>query len=64
MSEHEKTEEHVDDLDVPPSESDEVKGGLPAVQKVREAAGRMNSPASKGGHGGEIEVESFSWGSS
>jgi hypothetical protein len=60
MSEHEKAEDRVDDLDVPAAESDDVKGGLPAVQKVRDAAARMQ-PASKGGHGGEIEVESFSW---
>ena len=35
MSEHdEKGEEHVEDLDVPESESEDVKGGLlPAVQQ-------------------------------
>jgi len=34
MSEHDpKSEEHVEDLDVPESESDEVKGGLlPAIE--------------------------------
>jgi hypothetical protein len=60
MGEHEQetgVEERVDDLDVPESESQDVKGGLPAVQKVREAANRTQ--LSKGG---EIEVESFSWG--
>ena len=62
MSEHEQepgAEERIDDLDVPENESAEVKGGLPAVQKVRDAANRTQ--LSKGG---EIEVESFSWGSS
>lgn len=63
MSEHEKNEQNVDDLDVPSSESDDVKGGLPAVQKVRDAAARTQSPATKGGHAGQIDVESFSWGS-
>lgn len=64
MSEQEQgAEERVDDLDVPESESEDVKGGLlvPAVQKVREAASRTKSPATKGG---EIEVDSFSWGQS
>jgi hypothetical protein len=33
MSEHDKNEEHVEDLDVPESESEDVKGGLlPANQ--------------------------------
>ena len=62
MSEHEaKSENRVEDLDVPETESDEVKGGLllPAVQAVREAA-RRSPAASK--HGGEIEIESWSLG--
>ena len=59
--EEQRAEERVDDLDVPESESADVKGGLPAVQKVREAAGRVQS-GKAGGHGGEIEIESFSWG--
>lgn len=61
MNEHEKDEQHVDDLEVPAPESEDVKGGLPAVQKVRDASARMQ-PAGKGGQGGEIEVDSFSWG--
>jgi hypothetical protein len=46
MTEHDpKAEERVEDLDVPESESDEVKGGLlPAVHSVREAA---NDPLQK-----------------
>jgi hypothetical protein len=58
MSEHEKAD-RVEDLDVPKSESDDVKGGLPAVQKVRDAASRQQ--LSKGG---EIEIDSVSWPSS
>jgi hypothetical protein len=52
-----RTAERVEDLDVPEQESEDVKGGLPAVQAAREAAGRK--PISKGG--GEIQVESFQW---
>ena len=46
MNEHDpKAEERVEDLDVPESESEEVKGGLlPAVHSVREAA---NDPLQK-----------------
>lgn len=55
-----ESKDRVEDLDVPEQESEDLKGGLPAVQKVREAAAR---PPSKGGaHGGEIEIESYSWG--
>ena len=37
MSEHdEKAEERVEDLDVPESESEDVKGGLlPAIQQIK-----------------------------
>jgi hypothetical protein len=60
MSEHdEKAEERVDDLDVPESESEDVKGGLlPAVhdiqsQKVQkvEIAQKFNPGAAKFGDG-------------
>jgi hypothetical protein len=61
MSEHDpKADERIEDLDVPTTESDDVKGGLllPAIQAAREAARRPS--ASKGG--GEIEIESWSIG--
>jgi hypothetical protein len=58
MSEHEqdKSEDRVEDLDVPEAESGDVKGGLPAIQAAREAARRAQSPK-----GGELEVDSYSW---
>ena len=61
MTEHEqKADERVDDLDVPETQSEDVKGGLPAVQKVREAAARPSAAGT--GHGGQIEIESWSFG--
>ena len=51
-----KADDRVDDLDVPAAETEDVKGGLPAVQKVRDAGAQM-----KGGGEGQIEVESYSW---
>ena len=59
MSEH-REEQEAEDLDVPESESDDVRGGLllPAVQAAREAARRPTSSK----HGGEIEIESWSLG--
>jgi hypothetical protein len=56
----EKQEERVDDLDVPEAESDDVKGGLPAIQAAREAARPSKSPAPNGGE--HIEIQSWSLG--
>jgi hypothetical protein len=56
--ERSENKDRVEDLDVPETESDDVKGGLPAVQKVREAAGRSQ----QAGQGGGIEIDSYSWG--
>ena len=53
-----KADDRVDDLDVPAAETEDVKGGLPAVQAAREAARRPTSSK----HGGEIEIESWSLG--
>jgi hypothetical protein len=45
MSDHEKAEDHVEDLEVPEQESEDVNGGvligllLPAVQKAPPEAG-------------------------
>ena len=57
----EEREDRVEDLDVSEQDSEDVKGGLllPAVQAAREAA-RRSPAASK--HGGQIDVESWSWG--
>ena len=44
MSRERQNAERIDDLDVPGADSEAVKGGLPAVQKVREAAGLAGDP--------------------
>lgn len=51
MSDHEKAEEHVEDLEVPEQESEDVSGGvligllLPAVQKAPGNQGGAQLPA-------------------
>jgi hypothetical protein len=54
--------DRVEDLDVPETESDDVKGGLllPAIQAAREAARKGPSSSNQGGE--QIEIQSWSIG--
>ena len=58
MSEHdEKGEEHVEDLDVPESESEDVKGGLlPGTDQI------SNKTGFKQGFKQGTKFNKFSWG--